>query len=197
MSNVPLWVTYSLAVIAILGPIGGALFGAWMTARRDDKRWQLEHDREERAWTREQEQRVHDARMTAYAEALLRAQQWHHELEAYQAYLYNPDDERRPDRAAFPGLELAARNGLVGVDLVGTEEVAADLRDLIVNLKQWFYRLESMHEFASQTQHYYGNEVDSTDADNALDALRTRMRSEATKVNDLAVTPTRSSGSTS
>lgn len=51
--QVPLWVTYTLAAIAILGPIGGALLGALLTARRDDRRWSLEREREDLRWQRE------------------------------------------------------------------------------------------------------------------------------------------------
>lgn len=55
MPSFPLWVTYSLAVIAILGPIGGAWFGALQTARRDDRRWDREREREDQRWQRENE----------------------------------------------------------------------------------------------------------------------------------------------
>jgi hypothetical protein len=52
-NQVPLWVTLTLAVIAIMGPIGGALIGGKVTARRDDSRWERELEREELRRTRE------------------------------------------------------------------------------------------------------------------------------------------------
>jgi hypothetical protein len=58
-NQVPLWITLVLAVIAIMGPIGGALIGGMITARRDDRRWQLELEREEARWAREADRENH------------------------------------------------------------------------------------------------------------------------------------------
>ncbi|WP_328454693.1 MULTISPECIES: hypothetical protein [unclassified Amycolatopsis] len=54
-TQIPLWVTLVLAIIAIMGPIGGALIGGMITARRDDRRWERELEREEARWQRETE----------------------------------------------------------------------------------------------------------------------------------------------
>lgn len=56
--SVPLWVTLVLAVIALLGPWGGA----WLAARRDDRRWEREQAREERRWQRERGHQLDMAR---------------------------------------------------------------------------------------------------------------------------------------
>jgi hypothetical protein len=51
-AQIPLWVTLALAIIAIMGPIGGAAIGGTLTARRDDKRWQRELERENQQYWR-------------------------------------------------------------------------------------------------------------------------------------------------
>ncbi|GHG12095.1 hypothetical protein GCM10017567_31800 [Amycolatopsis bullii] len=60
------WLTITLAVLAVVGTIGGAWGGQWIAARRDDRRWEREAEREELRWTREIEARrageAHDLR---------------------------------------------------------------------------------------------------------------------------------------
>src|SRR5690242_19639165 len=58
-NQVPLWVTLTLGLIAIMGPIGGALIGGMITARRDDQRWLRELEREEARWVHENERDDH------------------------------------------------------------------------------------------------------------------------------------------
>jgi hypothetical protein len=195
-AQVPLAVTYTLAVIAILGPIGGALLGAWLTARRDDKRWSREKKRDNERWAREREQRFHDERLAAYSEALLAVHRWEHELDVFAGYMWAPD-QPRPDIKALPGLEVAARNGLVGVDVLGTETVAQELRDAIVNLQQLSYRLHMALEQAKATGDHHGYDVDTAPASNAVDALRNAIRAEAVQVRGTAVSPSPPSAPTS
>ena len=77
MSNtqIPLWVTLALAVIALFGPIGGAWIGGTITARRDDRRWDREAAREDLRWDREQRASMtthwSDSRLEYYAQYLL------------------------------------------------------------------------------------------------------------------------------
>jgi hypothetical protein len=70
-NQVPLWVTLALALVAIAGPIGGAWIGGTVTAKRDDRRWHAEAEREERRRRHEDERADEvywrNARATAYA----------------------------------------------------------------------------------------------------------------------------------
>jgi hypothetical protein len=49
--SVPLWITVVLAIIALLGPWGGA----WLASRRDDRRWERDQAREDVRSQRERE----------------------------------------------------------------------------------------------------------------------------------------------
>lgn len=55
---VPSWVTLALAVIALVGPLGGAWIGARVTARRDDRRWDRDRERDDIRWRRESAERT-------------------------------------------------------------------------------------------------------------------------------------------
>lgn len=62
--QVPLWATYSLAIVALVSPLGGALIGGMVQVKRDDKRWARERDQEDLRFEREtlklREERHHD-----------------------------------------------------------------------------------------------------------------------------------------
>ncbi|TWP50791.1 hypothetical protein FKR81_19520 [Lentzea tibetensis] len=86
-TQIPLWVTYSLAVIALVGPLGGAVIGGRVQAKRDDKRWERERDREELRYDREmtklRNERDHDllklwhaARLDGHARMLYSLARW-------------------------------------------------------------------------------------------------------------------------
>ncbi|MGY6652823.1 hypothetical protein ACXIZN_11695 [Amycolatopsis sp. TRM77291] len=55
-SQTPLWVSMLLAGIALIGPLGAA----WITTKRDDKRWSRELARERERWQREDDKRRQD-----------------------------------------------------------------------------------------------------------------------------------------
>lgn len=85
------WVTIILGVLAVLGTVGGAWGGQWIAARRDDKRWKRELDREEIRWERERErERVQlerdirsqwrSDRLDAYVDALRKFDFWSHSI---------------------------------------------------------------------------------------------------------------------
>ncbi|WNV82223.1 hypothetical protein [Umezawaea sp. Da 62-37] len=94
-SQIPLWITYSLAVIAILGPIGGALIGGTITAKRDDRRWEREREREELRWQREREQQFDERRHQ------LRLDWRERRLDVYSEYLSAAEALQEPLTALF------------------------------------------------------------------------------------------------
>ncbi|MFC3895624.1 hypothetical protein ACFOWZ_29465 [Lentzea rhizosphaerae] len=65
-SQVPIWVPI---VVALLG-FAGVILTQMLNARRENRRWQLEAEREELRWSREQSSRSREARAAAYAEVM-------------------------------------------------------------------------------------------------------------------------------
>lgn len=134
----PLWVTYSLAVIAILGPIGGALFGAWLTARRDDRRWDREVQREDLRWQREhertQEQNAHDLAKHWTTERLELFGEIHHVLCEWRELFFAYDDVHFDGSEShlkhMDDLRLQLGPLLVRLPLVASAELIEIIRDI-------------------------------------------------------------------
>lgn len=106
-AQVPLWVPIVVAIIGILGVVGGQVFSSW----REDRRWSRENRREDaRArrdmesarLTREHELRLHwtDQRLDAYVKC----------LSAYKDWLEILKEELARRRAANGDDELGRRN---------------------------------------------------------------------------------------
>jgi hypothetical protein len=131
--QIPLWVTYSLAVIAILGPIGGALLGARYTAKRDDKRWDREREREEVRWERERQrladERVHqkqlhwsEKRAEAYGAYMVALDGWiSHARYLTQVPRVLPDPERLTEMEQFCA-EMHELTGVIQL-VTGLEDI--------------------------------------------------------------------------
>ncbi|OLT46999.1 hypothetical protein BJF85_00675 [Saccharomonospora sp. CUA-673] len=57
--QVPLWATFVIAGIALVGSVGGAWLNGFFTARRDDKRWQRERERADLDYWRDKRVKVY------------------------------------------------------------------------------------------------------------------------------------------
>ncbi len=66
-TQVPLWITVLLGVLAVAGTVGGAWGGQIIAARNEARRWQRERDREGQAFWR-------DKRLEVYSSVLAKAE---------------------------------------------------------------------------------------------------------------------------
>ncbi|MBB3664473.1 hypothetical protein FB384_003377 [Prauserella sediminis] len=66
--QVPLWATFVIAGIALVGSVGGAWLNGFFTVRRDDKRWQRERERANLDYWR-------DKRVEVYADVIDQARE--------------------------------------------------------------------------------------------------------------------------
>jgi hypothetical protein len=74
MTTIPPWITITLGIIAILAPVASGLLGGWIVARRDDRRWERERQKEMENWRqdrdREENRYWRERRTQAYVSAI-------------------------------------------------------------------------------------------------------------------------------
>lgn len=103
-SSIPLWVTIVLAVIALLGPWGGA----WLASRRDDRRWDREQLREDIRFQRERDreaaQRAHEVAATQRSEKRETYSRYLATLMTWGWLLDKAEDLLRDGQPLSPGL---------------------------------------------------------------------------------------------
>jgi hypothetical protein len=72
VNTTPLWVPLVVAIVGVLGTVGGAIGGVLITQRRADKReadaWERELERERARWAREDAARTFEQRRAAYTD---------------------------------------------------------------------------------------------------------------------------------
>lgn len=107
---VSVWV----AVLGIVGTLAAAVLTQILTNQREFQRDQLK-------WAQERQQRELDVQKAALSESLLALDRWHTEAYALSMHLVS-GVLRKGDANKFPELEQAARSGVVGVELVCSDE---------------------------------------------------------------------------
>ena len=103
---------------ALIGALA-ALIVAWVTQALTNRR---EFQRDQLKWAQERQQRELDGQKAALSESLLGLDKWHTEAYALSMH-FRHSALRKGDADRFPELEEAARSGVVGVELVCSEEV--------------------------------------------------------------------------
>lgn len=151
----PTWVSFVLAGIALLGPLGSA----WVLSRRDDKRWERERRREDTRWERERrrdrEVRDFNERKAAYAQAITALSSLLYFIQGWVHDRRN-DPTLDLDQQKLDQLVPAVFDAAAVVELVGSAEVEACARAAIQDLTDY---ITVLSDFAP-------NEVPSTSADN-------------------------------
>lgn len=121
-SQIPLWITITLGVLAVVGTIGGAWGGQLIAGRNDSRRWRRERDREAQAYWR-------DRRLAAYSSLIAHYEGIMDEALGFVAF-YDPDESP----SSFPLAEMneivdAAANDVETVHLIGSESTVKLCKD--------------------------------------------------------------------
>ncbi|MFL6121453.1 hypothetical protein [Actinophytocola sp.] len=139
--QIPVWITFALAAIALVGSVGGAWIGGRITARRDDRRWERELVREDLRWKREREreqsQRVHDLhlhwreqRIEAYASFIAAVDSF---LSEVLVWVQEADERRmtRTDGGRLNDVYRTVESAHVAIEIVASNNVHACAADLL------------------------------------------------------------------
>lgn len=129
--QVSVWVP---VVVAALG-IAGLLAGSWLGARREERRWQRERERDDVRWRRERElglqRRWRDERFAAYAQFIDVMNQWE---QAITEVAFAQEDDEPVDPSLIERMEQLdeqARPVLARITLVGSPGVQAQCQELV------------------------------------------------------------------
>ncbi|MGH3587342.1 MAG: hypothetical protein ACRDQ0_13560 [Pseudonocardia sp.] len=112
-SQVPLWITITLGVLAVVGTVGGAWGGQLIAGRNESRRWRRERDREAHAFWR-------DRRVAAYAAVLAHLEAVLDSSSFYLMFMRGPEGSEFSYPEAKEHLDAAAHE-IDTVRLIGTE----------------------------------------------------------------------------
>lgn len=126
------WVPLAVAAVALAAIVGAQ----WLAARRDDRRWQRELDREEVRLRHErqlaEDRRWREERLSAYAQFIEVMQQWE---QAITEVAFAQEDDEPVDPALIDRMEQLdelIRPALARVILVGSPNVHAQCQELVL-----------------------------------------------------------------
>lgn len=144
--SVPTWITFTVAAIALVGPLGGAWINGWITAWREDKRAhreaaerQAERDHETRAYWRDKE-------LEAYIAFSASVTTWRIGLARARDEIRDSGELTPTTKAAIDNLFGAARDAYAPLGVLGAEEVREKATDLIVTMGDLHKHIASGNE---------------------------------------------------
>jgi hypothetical protein len=168
-SQVPLWITITLGVLAVVGTIGGAWGGQLIAGRNDSRRWRRERDHEAHAFWR-------DRRLAAYATVLGHLETVLGAGWFYNTFLIGPEATEFSYSEADEHLR-AASHEIDLIRLIGTDEAIRLCREACSTVGAMAWAMGKNHPAAEQDVRRAARLSEQYDeARDAVDALHRQFR---------------------